>query len=94
MSTGTSWICIPHGLDHAVLELGEFRSEFKIVEELQGAGVHGVAAEVGALLHHDDVDPAAGEQYAQHHARGTTASDQARRGIGGASHRLIVGWVR
>ena len=74
-------------------------AEAEFVEEPQRAGVHRVAAEVaqevGVLLHHRDVDAAAGEQQAQHHARRAAAGDQAgrRSAVAGTRHPLIVGWT-
>jgi hypothetical protein len=71
------------GLDHAVREFLEVLVQPQFVEQAQRAGVHGVTAEVaeevGVLLHHRDLDARAGQQQAQHHARGSTTGDQARR---------------
>ena len=70
-----------NGVDLAVRHPGEIAGQAQFVEQPQRAGVHGVAAEVaqevGVLLHHRDVDAAAGEQQAQHDSRGTAAGDDA-----------------
>ena len=56
-------------------------AEPQFVEQAQGAGVHGVAAEIaqeiGVLLHDGDVHTRTGEQQAEHYSRGTAAGDDA-----------------
>jgi hypothetical protein len=70
------------GVDFAVRQPLKFVGQAKLVEEPQGAGVHGiapkVAQEVGVFFHHRDVDTGAGEQQAQHDPRGAAAGDDAR----------------
>jgi hypothetical protein len=68
-------------VDLAVRHPREFVGQSQFVEQPQGAGMDGVAAEVaqevGVLFHHRDVDAAAGKQQAQHDSGGTAAGDDA-----------------
>jgi hypothetical protein len=79
-------------VDLAVRHPGEIVGQTEFVEQSQGAGMHGVAAEVaqevGVLLHHSDVDTAAGEQQSQHDSRRTASGDDA----GGLLGEVRVGW--
>ena len=72
-----------HGqsVDLAVRHSRELGCQPQFVEQAQGAGVHGVAAEVaqevGVLLHDRDVHACAGQQQSQHHPRGSATGDEA-----------------
>ena len=70
-------------------EIGE---EAELVHQFEGRGVDGVAAEiaeeVGVLLEHDDIDPGAGEEKAEHHPRRSAAGDAAGR-LDRSRHRLF-----
>jgi hypothetical protein len=71
----------------------------ELVEQPQGAGVHGVAAkitqEIGVLLHHGDVDSRAGQQQTEHDAgRAATGYDAASL-VGFRGHAPILAcWLR
>jgi hypothetical protein len=71
----------------------EVIGQTQLVEQSQGAGMHGVAAEVaqkvGVLLHHRDVDAAAGEQQTEHDSRGSAAGDDAGGLLGLGRHDAI-----
>ena len=65
--------------DLRVGELEEAFEEAEFVEDFEGGGVDGVAAEVAeevlVLFEDGDVDAGAGEQEAEHHAGGASADD-------------------
>ena len=67
--------------DLGVGELEKAVEEAEFVEELEGGGMDGVAAEVaeevGVLFEDGDGDAGAGEQVAEHHACRTSADDAA-----------------
>ena len=72
----------------------EFFEEAELVEELEGGGMDGVAAEVAeevcVLFEDGDVDALAGEEEAEHDAGGASADDAAGggvwRGVDGGGH--------
>jgi len=68
-----------HPADFGVGELEEAVEEAELVEELQGGGVDGVAAEVaeevGVFFEDGDGDARAGEEEAEHDAGGASADD-------------------
>ena len=82
-----------HGraVEAALRQRGEARAEAELVEQGQGGGVHGVAAEVaqevGVLLQHRDLDAGPRQQQAEHHAGGAAADDDA--GRAGAIHHAL-----
>ncbi len=60
-------------------------AEAELVDQVQGGGVHGVAAEVPqevlVLLQHGDLDTGAGHEQAEHHPGRATADDEAGRAL-------------
>ena len=62
-------------------ELEEAVEQAELVEELEGGGMDGVAAEVaeevGVLFEHGDGDAGAGEEIAEHDAGRASANDAA-----------------
>jgi len=62
-------------------ELKELIEQAKLVHDLEGGGMDGVAAEIAeevfVLLEHEDIDPRAGQQEAEHDARRPPADDAA-----------------
>ncbi|KIA60475.1 hypothetical protein FG87_36870 [Nocardia vulneris] len=66
----------------------EFGAETQLVQQVEGGGMHGVAAEVAqevlVFLQHGHFDTGPGQQQSQHHAGGSTADHQ----TGRAFHRL------
>ena len=61
--------------DLLMRQLEEFVEQAELVHHFERRGMDGVAAkvaqEIGMLLQHQDIDAGAGEQKAQHHARGS-----------------------
>ena len=75
-------------VDTPLRQLCEFLQKTEFIENLQGRGMHGVAAEIaqeiGVLLKYRHHDPGARQQQAQHHP-GRTAADDAAAGMYGCS---------
>ena len=69
------------GVDAGVRQLEEFLQQPQLMHDLQGGGMHRVAAEIAqevlVLLQHRDIHPGAGQQKAAHHARRAAAGDHA-----------------
>jgi len=73
---------VDDGADFAELLMGdaeEIVEEAKFVDELEGGGMNGVAAEiaeeVGVFFEDEDIDAGAGEEEGEDHACGAAAGD-------------------
>jgi hypothetical protein len=80
-----------HLLQALVRQLEEAVDQAEFIHDLQGGGMHGVAAkiaeEIGVLFQHHDIDPGAAEQISEHHA-GRPAADDAAANFYGAPRWL------
>ena len=72
-----------HPVQEPVRDLFEALAEAELVEQGEGGGVHGVAAEVaqevGVLLQHGDLDARAGHEQAEDHPGRSAPDDEAGR---------------
>src|SRR5262249_48013971 len=80
-----------------VRQLEEIVEQFKLVHQLQGRWMDGVAAEVAqkvsVLLEHDDIDAGARQKIAEHQPAGAATDNAAARGKLLGSHSCASGYA-